>query len=64
MDGRLIDYLMKTTAEGNRDMKHFPKNPKCPRSTSLARESSRCLPIAQTGLQVFNCEKGKSETYN
>ena len=27
MDGRLIDYLMKTTAEGNRDIKRFPKNP-------------------------------------
>ena len=27
VDGRLIDYLMETTAEGNRDMKHFPKNP-------------------------------------
>ena len=27
VDGRLIDYLMKTTDEGNRDMKHFPKNP-------------------------------------
>ena len=27
VDGRLIDYLMATTAEGNRDMKHFPKNP-------------------------------------
>jgi len=27
VDGRLIDYLMKTTAEGNRDMKYFPKNP-------------------------------------
>ena len=28
VDGRLIDYLMATTAEGNRDMKYFPKNPK------------------------------------
>ena len=27
VDGRLIDYLMATTDEGNRDMKHFPKNP-------------------------------------
>ena len=27
MDGRLIDYLMETTAEGNRDIKRFPKNP-------------------------------------
>ena len=27
VDGRLIDYLMATTAEGIRDMKHFPKNP-------------------------------------
>ena len=27
VDGRLIDYLMATTAEGNRDMKRFPKNP-------------------------------------
>ena len=27
VDGRLIDYLMETTAEGNRDMKYFPKNP-------------------------------------
>ncbi len=27
VDGRLIDYLMETTAEGNRDMKRFPKNP-------------------------------------
>ena len=27
MDGRLIDYLMETTAEGNRDMKRFPNNP-------------------------------------
>ena len=24
VDGRLIDYLMKTTAEGNRDMKTYP----------------------------------------
>ena len=28
MDGRLIDYLMATTAEGNRDMKHYPTNEK------------------------------------
>ena len=27
VDGRLIDYLMATTAEGNRDIKRFPKNP-------------------------------------
>ena len=27
VDGRLIDYLMETTAEGNRDIKRFPKNP-------------------------------------
>jgi len=27
VDGRLIDYLMTTTAEGNRDIKRFPKNP-------------------------------------
>ena len=27
MDGRLIDYLMATTDEGNRDIKRFPKNP-------------------------------------
>ena len=27
MDGRLIDYLMKTTDEGNRDIKRFPNNP-------------------------------------
>ena len=27
VDGRLIDYLMATTDEGNRDMKYFPKNP-------------------------------------
>jgi hypothetical protein len=27
VDGRLIDYLMKTTAEGNRDIKRFPKHP-------------------------------------
>jgi len=26
VDGRLIDYLMKTTAEGVRDMKRFPGN--------------------------------------
>ena len=26
VDGRLIDYLMETTAEGTRDMKRFPKN--------------------------------------
>ena len=24
VDGRLIDYLMKTTAEGNRDIKRYP----------------------------------------
>ena len=24
VDGRLIDYLIKTTAEGARDMKHYP----------------------------------------
>ena len=28
VDGRLIDYLMQTTAEGTRDMKHFPNNDK------------------------------------
>ena len=28
MDGRLIDYLMTTTDEGNRDMKHYPNNDK------------------------------------
>ena len=28
VDGRLIDYLMTTTAEGNRDMKHYPNNDK------------------------------------
>ena len=27
VDGRLIDYLIETTAEGNRDIKRFPKNP-------------------------------------
>jgi len=27
VDGRLIDYLMATTAEGNRDIKRFPKHP-------------------------------------
>ena len=26
VDGRLIDYLMTTTAEGGRDMKHYPNN--------------------------------------
>ena len=26
VDGRLIDYLMETTAEGTRDMKHYPNN--------------------------------------
>ena len=26
VDGRLIDYLMTTTDEGVRDMKHYPKN--------------------------------------
>jgi len=26
VDGRLIDYLMETTAEGTRDIKHFPDN--------------------------------------
>ena len=26
VDGRLIDYLMTTTAEGVRDMKHYPNN--------------------------------------
>ena len=24
VDGRLIDYLMETTKEGTRDMKHYP----------------------------------------
>jgi len=28
VDGRLIDYLMETTGEGNRDMKYFPNNDK------------------------------------
>ena len=28
VDGRLIDYLMETTAEGTRDMKRFPNNDK------------------------------------
>ena len=27
VDGRLIDYLMETTGEGNRDLKKFPKHP-------------------------------------
>ena len=27
VDGRLIDYLMETTKEGTRDMKHYPNNP-------------------------------------
>ena len=27
VDGRLIDYLMATTDEGNRDIKRFPKHP-------------------------------------
>ena len=27
VDGRLIDYLMETTAEGNRDIKRYPKHP-------------------------------------
>ena len=27
VDGRLIDYLMTTTAEGNRDIKTYPNNP-------------------------------------
>tara|TARA_R100001530_G_C4227019_1_gene131599 strand:+ start:156 stop:563 length:408 start_codon:yes stop_codon:yes gene_type:complete len=27
VDGRLIDYLMTTTGEGNRDLKKFPNHP-------------------------------------
>ena len=27
VDGRLIDYLMETTGEGNRDIKRFPNHP-------------------------------------
>ena len=27
VDGRLIDYLMATTAEGNRDIKRYPNQP-------------------------------------
>ena len=27
VDGRLIDYLMETTKEGSRDMKHYPNSP-------------------------------------
>ena len=27
VDGRLIDYLMATTGEGNRDIKTYPKHP-------------------------------------
>ena len=27
VDGRLIDYMMKTTGEGNRDLKKFPNHP-------------------------------------
>ena len=27
VDGRLINYLMETTAEGNRDMKRYPTKP-------------------------------------
>ena len=27
VDGRLIDYLMETTAEGNRDIKRYPNHP-------------------------------------
>ena len=61
VDGRLIDYLMETTAEGNRDIKRYPKNPTWQRSASLARESSRCLPNPQAGLQVFNCKKEKKQ---
>jgi len=26
VDGRLIDYLMETTKEGTRDIKHYPNN--------------------------------------
>jgi len=26
VDGRLIDYLMKVTKEGTRDIKHYPNN--------------------------------------
>jgi len=28
VDGRLIDYLIETTKEGTRDMKHYPDHPK------------------------------------
>ena len=28
VDGRLIDYLMETTKEGTRDIKHYPTNEK------------------------------------
>ena len=28
VDGRLIDYLIGTTDEGNRDMKYYPNEPK------------------------------------
>ena len=28
VDGRLIDYLMETTKEGTRDIKHYPHNEK------------------------------------
>ena len=27
VDGRLIDYMMNTTGEGNRDLKKFPNHP-------------------------------------
>ena len=59
VDKRLIDYLMEVTKEGTRDIKRYPKNPTY---HDQHRWLSWRLPSTQTGLPVFNCEKGKSTT--
>ena len=61
VDGRLIDYLMATTDEGNRDMKHYPTKPNWQRSTSMASQSSRRVSYYETDLPLSDCKKGESE---
>ena len=64
VDGRLIDYLMATTGEGNQGPEEIPQASNVQNTASLARVSSRSLPTVETDLSLSNCKKRESKTNN
>ena len=62
VDGRLIDYLMETTAEGVRDMKRFPGNDNWQDQHRWRVGYRGVYRILKADQQIFNCKKGKIKT--